>query len=546
MLEQCTVGIIGSGATGISLANQIVRTLPLGINLNGIRIVMFEGKGAHLGGNAYANDSSTNLMNTKCGAIDRGYGEGFGILEWAKKNQHKWRELVLDKQINEDTYVPRAVVGLYLTDLFSEAKKHASERGIQLDLVPEEVLDLDPINGGYILQTSGSKSWKCKYVYLALGHLESKTQKTYQEHERYYHNPYPINQLIHEIPKNASVGVIGTRLSAIDVALGLTASEHVGPITCISRGGRLPAVRAEYGTHEFKDIKREELKSILSKSSTKLGLSDIISMLNKEIIRAEGRELNLVEVMRKDLSAMVYYENEISLSTARERPWQAALYATNSNIDLLWHHLNDSDKKLFMSTWFSDWLLYRASIPRENAERILDLLKDDRLSIEGNSSGFSYNSVKEKFEMHRTSGSPIEVDYLVCATGSTADIENTTNTLVVNLLKKGIIRPHEHGGIDCCFVTGRVVPKTPKPEGRKECNIFALGPITSGVYFFTTALEIIERHSKERVSELSFMLARDLYERPPVEDTYDNLEFTDIGELFREPGREVIRAEGRA
>ncbi|MAD45521.1 MAG: hypothetical protein CMH98_10985 [Oceanospirillaceae bacterium] len=509
MNKNNTIAIVGTGAAGISLANQIVRSLPLGLNMSGLTILMFDKPEQIGGGNAYAIDSHTNLMNTKCGAIDHGFGAGFGILQWAKDNVAKWKPYMLGRHIDEDTYAPRPVVGLYLQDLLQHAIDKAKGKGVDIRIVKESVVDIVQENHGYSIYTE-SANYHSRYTYLAIGHVQPKKKYSYQCNERYYHTPYPMQQLMNEIPKNATVGIIGSRLSAVDVAVGLSSAGHTGKMISISRQGRLPAVRAEYGKYQFKDIKREQLTDLLSADNYELRLHDIISMLRKEISHAEGRELMLSDVMRKDLGPVEYYENEIALSKGNERPWQAAIYATNSNIDLLWHYLNKADKKELLSVWSNDWLTYRASIPRQNAEKVLGLMKKGQLEVLAGATGFDFNDDSNKFEMLRSNAeSTIEVDYLISATGSTGNILEADNTLLENLVAKGMIRPHEHGGIDCCFASGRIFPEG--DASNESSRFFAVGPLTSGVYFFTTALEVIERQSKERAAELAFMLTEDAF-----------------------------------
>ena len=105
--------------------------------------------------------------------------------------------------------------------------------------------------------------------------------------------------------------------------------------------------------------------------------------------------------------------------------------------------------------------------------------------------------------------------------------------LVRNLLAKGLIVPHRYGGIDCVFETGQVVGR----EGG-ESRMFALGPITSGVYFFTTALEIIERQAAQRTRDLAFTLGVEWLERPETEAWVDAKQ--------AQPGRTDSRAERSA
>lgn len=129
-------------------------------------------------------------------------------------------------------------------------------------MVADEVVDISPpdrAEGDYIVQTKSGESFGVRYVYLALGHLQRAKTEEYQHNDRYYHDPYPITRLIEEIPKSATVGIVGTRLSAIDVVLGLASGGHQGEIHCVSRGGRLPAVRGDRGRYEFMRLDRNEL-----------------------------------------------------------------------------------------------------------------------------------------------------------------------------------------------------------------------------------------------------------------------------------------------
>ena len=51
--------------------------------------------------------------------------------------------------------------------------------------------------------------------------------------------------------------------------------------------------------------------------------------------------------------------------------------------------------------------------------------------------------------------------------------------------------------------------------------MFALGPLTSGVYFFTTALEIVERQAASRTEDLALMLGIEWLELPETDAWVD-------------------------
>ncbi len=261
MVRDYTIAIIGGGASGVGLAAKMVESLPTGLSTAKVSIALFDVRGFG-GGAAYSSDAQSNLMNTLCGAIDRGFGGEFGILKWAAENPDKWKPLLASSEFDASIYLPRPVVGLYLSDLAAHARQCAAERQLRLDLLDEEVIDISApglSNENYGLRTRSGGCFEARYIYLALGHLEPAKTEEFQRHEHYYHSPYPITRLTEEIPKESSVGVIGTRLSAIDVCLGLVAGGHTGKLFCVSRRGRLPAVRADHGRYQFRKLEREEL-----------------------------------------------------------------------------------------------------------------------------------------------------------------------------------------------------------------------------------------------------------------------------------------------
>ena len=521
MRRNYTIAIIGGGASGVGLAARMVEALPVGLSTADLSIALFDTHGCR-GGNAYADDTLSNLMNTTCGAIDRGFGGEFSFLEWATDNPDRWRPLLGERSLDTQAYVPRPVVGRYLADLLAHARQQAAGRRLKLDTITEEVVDIEPPDTperNYCVHTHSGTRFEARYIYLALGHLDRAKSEDYQFRDRYFHNPYPVTRLIEEIPRDAAVGVIGTRLSAIDIALGLARAGHTGEITCVSRGGRLPAVRADQGKHEFKNLEREDLFKQLNGRQTKLRLADVATMIGSEIEHAEGRRVELGDIVNDCLSPLDYYEREIALARGRARPWQAVLYATNRNIDLLWHHLAEEDKRLLMSEWLNDWLTYRASIPRENAERILELMKSGRLQVRRGASGFEYDDATGNFNMLLDGEEAVPVQYLVAATGSASRIEEADSVLMRNLMARGLVSPHRVGGVDCRFENGQVIPRD--DAAAVDSRMFALGPLTSGVYFFTTALEIIQRQAAQRTLDLAFMLGVEWLDLPETEAWVD-------------------------
>ena len=126
-----------------------------------------------------------------------------------------------------------------------------------------------------------------------------------------------------------------------------------------------------------------------------------------------------------------------------------------------------------MSEWLNNWLTYRASIPRENAERILALMKSGRLQVRRGASGFDYNDATGNFKMFLGAKQAVSVQYLISATGSASSIEQADSALIGNLMRRGLIRPHRFGGVDCRFEDGQVIPGG--GEAAADSRMFAPG-----------------------------------------------------------------------
>ena len=150
---------------------------------------------------------------------------------------------------------------------------------------------------------------------------------------------------------------------------------------------------------------------------------------------------------------------------------------------------------------------------------MLALLKTRQVAVTGGVTGFEFDAQSDTFKANFGEGCSLDFQYLVAATGSASRIEDADSPLMRDLLASGLVVPHRFGGVDCVFETGQVVSRPGIANG--ESRMFALGPITSGAYFFTTALEIVERQAAQRTRDLAFMLGDEWLELPETDAWVD-------------------------
>jgi uncharacterized NAD(P)/FAD-binding protein YdhS len=116
-------------------------------------------------------------------------------------------------------------------------------RGWHVEFVREKATSLEP-NGtsGYTVGTKGRRD-EHDYVILCAGGSVLSDPFNLAGFEGYIPNPYPTRERLREIPPDASVGILGSGLTAVDVAVSLKERGHRGPVRMYSRSGVLPLVR---------------------------------------------------------------------------------------------------------------------------------------------------------------------------------------------------------------------------------------------------------------------------------------------------------------
>jgi uncharacterized NAD(P)/FAD-binding protein YdhS len=315
-------------------------------------------------------------------------------------------------------------------------------------------------------------------------------------------NPYPVSKLTHIIPTRASVGIIGARLSCIDAVIGLVEQGHQGPINIHSRSGYFPSVRGTQGRITPRVLTLEKLDALI-KIKGKLNLTDILGMIQEEIIIQGGAKTSgdfQLPLPPKDLVSFLCEE---IIKASGERIWQAVLYCTNPIIDRLWNSLNEDDMEHFMKRYLSLFMAYRVSIPVENAHKILRYLQSGQVRFLAGSFDISFEqSGKPVVNMHDQSGADIRYDYIVYAIGNPRLVNNCHSALINNLLQRGIVSPHKFGGIVVDTDSYCVIDA----NGKINYQLRAIGELTAGAFFFTSALDISARHARTCATQFATAL----------------------------------------
>lgn len=505
-----SIAIIGAGASGLSLANQIILTMIEGHQRPGLTLTIYEKQSEVGPGTAYGMDLQSNLMNTQVGPLDQGYGEGFGLLLFLKSNPDLLAQYGLSSENLEDKFIPRPLFGLYLKRFAEHIKRLAARNGVGLKIVQDEVRDISYSHAGnrVFVHTVFEGVAIHDYAYLCVGHLDNKTPVQFANNKRFFNSNYPVSNIVANIPKTAPVGILGTRLSAIDTILALKESGHQGSIHCVSRSGRLPAISSITKAHAPQFVTCHEIEK-LKTGGRSVSLSNLANMLKAEIALAENCDFSLDEILKPGLDPLAYYEQEVrEVVLKKHRPYQAAIHSLDESIDLIWNLTSADERHLFLSRYSSLWFSLWVSIPLLNARKILSHLRSGEVKVNGQLAEHRFNVETSKFELiDRNQSVLAEVDYLINAMGSPSDFTQADDILMSNLLRRRLVRKDPFGGIQLDSESGAIVDPT---TGEMNSRLSVIGPISNGTYFFVTVLEIIERHSKARARLLKSMIETEM------------------------------------
>lgn len=491
-MNSSTLVIIGAGATTVSLLDSLVDRLDMAIKAQ-VTIYVLEKRAYRGRGLAYDVDLPSNLLNTRAGYITPFSDKPGHFFDWIINNRLAWEDDFPGLEVKADTFVPRPLFGLYLEHMMSDLSARLARVGARLVPVRAEATDIRRTQDGDLLVTTdASLVIRADQVVLSLGNLQSAELSDLTGRPGFFSSPYPLRRVVRAVPRDAHIGILGARLSAIDGVVALKANGHEGPMTMISRSGYLPSVRGTQGRYQPQILTLDRLEAH-ARAKGHITLDDMLNWVCDEIRLAGGaRDFGVGMPPAPPSDPLAFYEAEIA-AARHPRPWQAVLYSTNTLIDRAWHLLDPDDKGRFLDVFQAAWMSYRVSIPVENAERLRDLMKAGQLSIKR---GATRVTAREPAGYDVTITAPsgsttVAMDAVMGAFGSPRDPAKLDSSLVRHLLKSGLARAHPHGGIDQDTATGQVLDA----RGRAHADLHVLGELTSGVNFFTSVLEINARHA---------------------------------------------------
>lgn len=469
-----------------------------------------------------------NMCASDMGLVD---GNPADFQTWLEENRDgikerfpEYRPYLEDEALRGGscTYVPRAITGEYLKRRFKEAVGLLRGKGATVEILSgweAEDLREGQEGVGVLLRRPGTdevKELRTGRALLATGHWFEES-----DGGRFFPSPWPPHFLLEKIPERASVGVIGTSLSALDCALTLASDGRFirrgngelvyapgdghRSITLYSRSGLLPRVRGRTGAQKNRYFTGENLEKRRLSNGGVIYLRDLYEFLDAELESYYGESVDWREMVfpagsPDDLLARHLEEAGKGDGPGGELLWQTALHQTFSMAREIYLQLPPEDRRRFDKEFKTPFFLFASPMPPVNAEKLLALMRAGVVRVVRLGRSYTMDREPEEFVFtysdRRGARRRDRCGYVVDARGQRQSYATCTSPLAQNLLASGTVRietlphnGHENRMGEAAYSTGavwidpsthRVVQDLPGGSRRVSDKIYAMGVPTRG------------------------------------------------------------------
>lgn len=436
--------VIGAGFSGTVLAARLLQEsgdMP-------IRVYLLNGSGRIARGMAYGTHSSQHLLNVPAGnmsAFDE-YPDHF--LNFAR---------TIDPNISAGSFVSRHLYGDYLEWTLNEAERTAPASA-ELRRIYCQVTNIaeTPSDEGAVVTLQNGETIFADRVVLALGHFPASNPtavaRQFYETDRFLNDPWDHTRL-DAIPTRSPVLLIGTGLTAIDVAVTLLSRNPDREIIAMSRRGLLPQPHR----HAARKPEGSGVQSIWGDANT---------------VRAQFRRL------RKYCEMLSKHGGD----------WREALALLRPVTSEIWIAYSEKERRRFLRHVQPYWDTHRHRLAPTVAEKFTSALSSGKVRVIAGRL-LEIDNIKDRLSVTLQQRGTMEIrteypQYVINCTGPCSDPRQTKSKLIHQLLNDNMIKIDSLGlGIDVapdCSIINSL--------GKKSKKIFYIGPWLRANYWEATAV----------------------------------------------------------
>ncbi len=425
------IAVVGGGASGTLAAVHLLRA-------GHVRVMLID-PGRHGVGVAYSTNDERHLLNVRAAAMGGLADEPEDFLRWCRG-----RGLGAEP----DDYLPRRLYGAYLQDLLTRFGERTRLRFICARV--QNVLE-PPNHSGVRMTLSDGRVLSADAVVLALGNPSPATleQVSPSCHAAFIRDPW-APEAIHRASGALRVAILGSGLTAVDVALSVLDSNPAAEVSAISRHGWLPRA------HLPGPAPAPNALALHGGCS----LERILQTVTAATAAAPGQ-------------------------------WRTVLDGLRPITTELWQGLTAAERERFERELRPYWDVHRHRLAPAVAERVRELSADGRLAVHSGGVSSVRAGARGRVCVELGDGGRLDADVVINATGPLRTVSASSNPLVCRLLASGRARPDGLGIGIATSPDGALVDF----EGAVSRRCFTLGPPRRGELLESTAIPEIREQA---------------------------------------------------
>jgi uncharacterized NAD(P)/FAD-binding protein YdhS len=415
-----TTAVIGGGASGALVVLQLLRCTD-------DEVLLIE-PGTPGAGVAYGAARPWHLLNSRAGAMSADPENPRHFVTWLRGR---------GIEADTDAFVSRRHFGRYL---YASLDAAACADPGRVRLFDTRVARLRPDADGHELQLEDGRALRAERTVLTVGGPAGRhpagVGAAARAHAAYVGDPW-ASRALDGIAPSAPVLLLGTGLTAVDVAVSLARGGHAGPISAVSRRGLLPRAH----------------------TATPAGASAPFPY--------EARLRPLVRQLRV---------------AAARGDWRLVVDGLRPHLDAIWAGLDDGERDRFLRHLARHWEVHRHRMAPGVAAEVQGLCDGGTLTVAA-ARVARVEPAGAGLEVTFADGASQRFGAVVNCTGP-GGLPESASPLLTTLLADGLVRPGPHGlGLDA-DPAGRLRDA----RGGAHPALWTVGPLRRGRLWETTAV----------------------------------------------------------
>ncbi|GGK16978.1 hypothetical protein GCM10010124_06910 [Pilimelia terevasa] len=431
------VAVIGGGASGVLVSRELLRR-------TSARVRLLAAEPAPGPGVAYGAAAPWHLLNSPAAAMSADPDDVGHFLDWSAAR---------GRPVEPGAFVARQWFGAYLRDVFSDLRGGYADRfGVAQATVDHVAVD-GPGHARLLLRDGAQVA--ADRVVLAVGNATPGIPACIGPH-LYGHpavitDPWAAHALT-QIPTDRPVLLLGSGLTAVDVALTLTRGGHQAPVVMTSRHGLLPR------TH-----------------------------------RRGGQPAALPAgwpPAARSLSALV---RAVRSAAAETGDWRAVVDGLRPHLDGYWRGFTAAERERFLRHVARYWEVHRHRMAPVVADDLDELRRSGALVVRTGRLRHLWADADSVLRANLSDAPETDERFgaVINCTGPGLWPAHAA-PVVRSLVAAGLARPGPYGlGLDV-GADGAIVDSTGSPQD----TLWAVGPARRGCFWETTALPEIRRQAR--------------------------------------------------